>query len=183
MYYDEQHDVFDAKGNNLTKGRYSRFDGTFSNGLLLAKKENRDEDNRIKSTDYFYIDTRGNEKLSFPASKYHDAEPFVNGLAKVEKQNNDEFLYDGDWGYIDTEGRVVIPFMYATTYGFHGKYAYVELREGEKRTYAFIDRNNKMEKKLSAGYQSSWRDKDTDKWLIRLSNGELYDYDGNRVEM
>ncbi|UIR57361.1 WG repeat-containing protein [Sphingobacterium sp. SRCM116780] len=181
--YDEQKNVFNNKGQNITNGKYSEIKGTFADGLLLVTKEIREPKTKdIKGIHYFFIDSTGHEVLSFPTEKYHLAEPFYKGLARVEKRNNDEYLYDGDYGFIDNKGREVIPTMYDNATDFHGKYAYVAIKKQDQYTYAFIDRKNNIVMKLPSGYQYSWYDEKKQKWYIRLGDEEVYDYDGNPIK-
>jgi len=176
--------IYNTYGKNITQSKYDEIEGSFNDGLQLVAKYTFKEGtiNRITATDYFFIDKNGKEVLSFPHKEYHEVAPFKNGLSKVEKSNNDNLKYDGDYGFINTKGKVVIPFIYKTAMPFYGKYAYVEYKKGSDYWVGFIDKNNKRILEINDTYQAGWYDKKTKKHYMKTWKGEVYDYDGNKIE-
>lgn len=180
----EQFDIYNYEGINITNGKYDEFKYDFNSGLQLAIKKIKDPKNAYPSIgeDRYFIDQTGKVILIFPNTEYHEAEPFCNGLAKIEKRNKDEYDYDGDFGFVDSTGKVIIPYLYKEATNFHGSCAFVAYEEKGKRKYALINKKNEKVLIFDDKYDDYWYDKEQGKRFFRLDNGEVYDFDGNKIE-
>lgn len=171
----ELKDVYNHKGQNITKGKYQDIDGHYNSGLLKVESYTIGADRVVKNRKQFYIDTMGKEQIALQAKDYSDAEPFSAGLALVRKEGT------GKYGFIDRSGKVAIPCTYGYARSFFEKsqYALVELEDG---TQVLIDKQGKPVKKLEEHYRSISFDEKSGLFQIGLDNGKRYDEYGKPVE-
>lgn len=136
-------DVYNARGKNITQGKYDNIKGGFNDGLLLVGRRHTSKEGNT-NTLYYYIDTLCQVKIDLAAKGYKDPEAFSAGMALVK---NDE----GNYGYMNTKGALVIPFQYQYAWYFYptSKLARVKLKDN---TYVLIDKSGNVVKKLPGSY-------------------------------
>lgn len=171
---DDQEDVYNRKGQNITQGKYQDIDGNFGNGLLLVETYSIGKDRVMKDQKKFFIDTLGKVKIALKDIGMSDAEPFSAGLAMVRQAGS------GKYGYINATGKLALPCVYVGAHDFFetSGYALVEEAGG---TQMLIDRKGQVIKKFSEHYQSIYRDKESGLFRIGLYSGKTYDEYGKLV--
>lgn len=165
-------DVFDKKGTNLTNKKYY-IDGLFSDGLLLVYTQGKDYTTRKN----FYIDVKGNVKITVNPLQYIQAAPFSEGRARVTDKN-------GKNGFIDVSGKLVVPCRYEVVENFNNGYAYVR-DVYSNGTGGLIDKNGKMIIIYPQGHHEHYYNNKRKIWTYRLyddTENKLYDQNGNIIE-
>lgn len=168
----DQVNIFDADGRNITLNKYKDIKGTFHDGLLLIRK--MDEKNKHLVTGYVYVDKLNQVKINATAKGYEDPEPFSEGLALVENAS-------GEKGFINTSGSLAIPFKYKYAYSFYptSKLALVQL---QNESYALINKKGVVVKNLYGDYYSQDYDEDTNSWEIKVRGGVVYNEFGKELK-
>jgi len=166
-------DVYNASGKNITQGKYDNIKGGFNDGLLLVGKRHTSKEGNT-NTKYYYIDTQCQVKIDLAAKGYKDPEAFSAGMALVK---NDE----GNYGYMNTKGALIIPFQYQYAWYFYptSKLARVKLKDN---TYALIDKSGTIVKKLPGSFvQSKLRDADRASRILMEDKRSFNEY-GEELE-
>ncbi len=169
----DKSDVYNARGKNITQGKYDNIKGGFNDGLLLVGKRHTSKEGNT-NTQYYYIDTLCQVKIDLAAKGYKDPEAFSAGMASVK---NDE----GNYGYINTKGTLVIPFQYQYAWYFYptSKLARVKLKDN---TYALIDKSGNIVKKLPGSFvESKLRDADRASRILMEDRRSFNEY-GEELE-
>ncbi len=168
-------DAYDEKGKNLTNGKFSEINGSFSDGLLLVSKDNDPRESYV-SNHYYYIDELCNVKIDASKLNYEAYEAFSTGLALVKEKN-------GDYGYINTNGTLVIKCQYKYAWDFYptSQLAIVKMQDD---TYALINKEGQIVKKLPGEFIQRVTKKEDHTSRILISDeksfneyGEELDYD------
>jgi hypothetical protein len=134
MYADTKYYI-NAQGKKIMDKAFA-ITGHFSEGLApVRKKEPRT---------YFYIDTKGNEKIT---GNFTEAEPFYNGMAAVQ--------IDGKWGFINKSGKLVVDAQYPLVYPYQNNIAVVK---DANKFYTFIDKEGNQLFNEKFPYASTFRD-------------------------
>jgi hypothetical protein len=170
--YSTRLDAYDAKGKNLTNGKFSEIKGTFNSGLLLVTKEEKTKNGN--QTHYYYIDNLCIVKIDVTAKNYDDPEEFSAGLAVVQNK-------DGDYGYINTAGAVAIPFQYKYARYFFptSKLALVKLKDD---THVLIDQQGKVVKKLPGDFVQTKLKKESRASRILMADRKSFNEYGEAIE-
>ena len=161
-------DIYDAKGKNITNGKYDDIKGSFNDGLLLVGKRHTSKEGYI-STNYYYIDPSCNVKIDVNAKGYEDCEAFSAGLAAAENKN-------GDYGYINTKGELVIPFQYKWARYFYPT-SRLALVKQQDDSYVLINQQGKVVKKLPGDFsQSKLREADRASRILMSDHKSFNEY-------
>ncbi|WP_316808248.1 WG repeat-containing protein [Pedobacter agri] len=168
----DQVNIFDAGGKNLTQNRYTNIEGTFHDGLLLIRR--MQDKNKHVVSGYVYVDKLNQVKINATAKGYEDPEPFSEGLALVENAK-------GDKGFINTAGNLAIPFKFKYAYSFYptSKLALVQL---QNESYALINKKGVVVKELYGEYYDQDYDEDTNSWKIKVKGGVVYNEFGKELK-
>ncbi|WP_316795240.1 WG repeat-containing protein [Pedobacter agri] len=167
----DQENIFDASGKNLTQNKYKNIKGTFHDGLLLIRK--MEDKNKHVVSGYVYVDKLNNVKINATAKGYEDPEPFSEGLALVENAS-------GDKGFINTAGNLAIPFKYKYAYSFYptSKLALVQLNNN---SYVLINKKGVIVKNLYGEYYSQDYDEDKNTWRLKFRDNLVYNEFGKEL--
>ncbi|RZK13887.1 MAG: hypothetical protein EOO86_19515, partial [Pedobacter sp.] len=168
----DQVNIFDEGGKNLTQNKYANIEGTFHDGLLLIHR--MEDKNKHVVSGYVYVDKLNQVKINATAKGYEDPEPFSEGLALVENAS-------GDKGFINTAGNLAIPFKFKYAYSFYptSKLALVQLKN---ESYALINKKGVVVKNLYGDYYSQDYDEDTNSWKIKVKGGVVYNEFGKELK-
>ncbi|MGE9310097.1 WG repeat-containing protein [Niabella sp. CJ426] len=166
-------DIYDARGKNITNGKYDDIKGTFSDGLLLVGKRYTNKEGYINTKNYF-IDTLCNVKIDLTAKGYEDAEAFSAGLAVVRNSTR-------NYGYINTRGELIIPCQYKYARHFYptSQLALVQLKDD---SYVMIDKKGNIVKKLSGSYSKSKFEKADRASRILMTDQRSFNEYGEELE-
>jgi len=166
-----QVNIFDASGKNLTQNKFKTIKGTYHDGLLLIEKAEKKDESTV--TKYYYVDKQHNIKIRATDKGYEDPEPFSEGLALVENAS-------GDKGFINTAGNLAIPFKFKYANSFYptSKLALVQL---QNESYVLINKKGVVVKNLSGDYYSQDYDEDTNSWKIKVNGGVVYNEFGKEL--
>ncbi len=166
-------DIYDARGKNITNGKYDDIKGTFSDGLLLVGKRYTNKEGYIDTKNYF-IDTLCNIKIDLTAKGYEDAEGFSAGLAVVRNSTR-------NYGYINTRGELVIPCQYKYARYFYptSQLALVVLKDD---TNVLIDKKGNIVKKLPGSFSKSKFNKTDRASRILMTDQRSFNEYGEELE-
>src|SRR5690606_11436280 len=120
--YQDIEDIYNTKGENITKGRFQELNEEFENGYFLVETEERSKEDFavIVNSKSFIIDSTGKVVLAIPPDKYYVSigSGIHHGLFVVRDRKT-----NGS-GFMNIQGKVVVPCNYSNIITFQNT-AYV----------------------------------------------------------